>query len=378
TRSCLAITALSCPAANISYDAAHESIIRRCGRVLGKRRLAGLLVEAAADIDAFYEAKVFEPATDSTVLVLSADGKGIIMRPEALREVTRQAAAKRQHTFRTRLAAGEKNGRKRMATLGAVYDAEPASRRPHDVIMPPGGFTDGHIRRPGPAARSKWLCGSVERDAEHVVKQIFDHAQARDPEHRRTWVVLVDGARHQLDLVKTEARLHHVDVHIVIDIIHVLEKVWSAAWCFHRPGDQRVEDWVAARALSILNGQAEDTADALQVEADHAELTEELRRGVNTCIRYLRGNADFLHYDQALAAGWPIATGIIEGAARHLVADRLDIGGARWGLVGAEAVLKLRAVTANGDLDAYWRHHIAAEHQRLYVANDQERYVLTA
>ncbi|WP_425824793.1 hypothetical protein [Streptomyces fractus] len=93
---------------------------------------------------------------------------------------------------------------------------------------------------------------------------------------------------------------------------------------------------------------------------------------------YLRTKAEFLHYDQALAAGWPIATGIIEGAARHLVADRLDISGARWGLDGAEAVLKLRAVAANGDLDTYWKHHLAEEHQRLYPAHDQARYALTA
>ncbi|WP_414166357.1 ISKra4 family transposase [Streptoverticillium reticulum] len=364
-------------ATRMSYDAAHEAIVRRCGRVLGKRRLAGLLVEAACDIDSFYGAKVFEPCTDSTVLVLSADGKGIVMRPEALREVTRQAAAKRQHTFRTRLAAGEKSARKRMATLGAVYDAEPAPRRPHDVITPPGGFADGHIRRPGPVARNKWLSGSVEHDAEHVVAQVFDHAHARDPGHRRPWVVLVDGARHQLDLIQAEARLHHIDVHIVIDIIHVLEKLWSAAWCFHRPGDQSAEDWVATHALAILNGDAAEVADTLQAQADQAELTSDQRLGVDTCVRYLRGNNDFLHYDQALAAGWPIATGIIEGAARHLIADRLDIGGARWGLAGAEAVLNLRAVTANGDLDAYWRHHITAEHRRLYPT-DQAQYQLTA
>ncbi|MEU2992712.1 ISKra4 family transposase [Streptomyces griseoincarnatus] len=364
-------------AIRMSFDAAHETIVRRCGRVLGKRRLASLLVEAAGDIDDFYEAKVFEPCTDSTVLVLSADGKGIVMRPEALREATRQAAAKRQHTFRTRLASGEKNGRKRMATLGAVYDAEPAPRRPHDVITPPGGLADGHVRRPGPVARGKWLCGSVEHDAEHVIAQVFDHAQARDPDHRRTWVVLVDGARHQRDLVQAEARLHHVDVHIVIDIIHVLEKLWSAAWCFHQPGDPSVEDWVAVHALAILNGDAVETADTLQAQADQAGLTGEQRHGVDTCVRYLRGNADFLHYDKALAAGWPIATGIIEGAARHIIADRLDIGGACWGLAGAEAVLKLRAVDSNGDLDAYWQYHVAAEHRRLYPS-DQHNYGLIA
>ncbi|MBZ6084288.1 hypothetical protein KVH15_25135 [Streptomyces olivaceus] len=78
------------------------------------------------------------------------------------------------------------------------YDAGPAPRRPHDVITSSGGFTGSHLRRPGPAARNKWLCGSFAHDAEDVVKQVFDHAQARDRDHRRTWVVLVDGARHRL------------------------------------------------------------------------------------------------------------------------------------------------------------------------------------
>jgi len=79
-----------------------------------------------------------------------------------------------------------------------------------------------------------------------------------------------------------------------------------------------------------------------------------------------------------LAAGWPIATGAIEGACRHLIGDRLDITGARWGLAGAEAVLRLRTLIDNGDFDSYWRHHTACEHQRLYPAPDQRRFALTA
>ncbi|MFF3277430.1 ISKra4 family transposase [Streptomyces chrestomyceticus] len=365
-------------ATRVSYDAAREAIGRRCGPVLGKRRLAGLLINAARDIDSFYDAQVVEPCTASTVLVLSVDGKGIVMRPEALREATRQAALKRQHTFRTRLAAGEKSARKRMATLGAVYDTEPAPRRPHDVIAPPGGRGGDYVPRPGPVARAKWLCASVVHDAEHVVGQVFAHAEARDPGHRRCWVVLVDGAQHQLDLVQAEARLRGVDVHIVIDIVHVLEYLWTASWCFHHAGDQGAEDWVATHALAVLNGNAVEVADAIQAQAGQAELSAEQRRGADVCVRYLRTKAEFLRYDQALVVGWPIATGIIEGAARHLIADRLDIGGARWGLDDAEAVLKLRTVAANGDLGAYWKHHLAEEHQRLYPTYDQARYTLTA
>lgn len=99
---------------------------------------------------------------------------------------------------------------------------------------------------------------------------------------------------------------------------------------------------------------------------------------VTACHRYLTGHLDQLRYNTALEAGWPIATGAIEGACRHLVADRLDITGARWGLRGAEAVLQLRAVTSNGDLNAYWAFHAAREHERLYPTPDQPTFDLTA
>ena len=102
------------------------------------------------------------------------------------------------------------------------------------------------------------------------------------------------------------------------------------------------------------------------------------REAVDACDRYLTGHLDQLRYDTALENGWPIATGAVEGACRHLIADRLDITGARWGLHGAEAVLRLRAVLSNGDLDLYWRYHAAREHERLYPAPDQRNYVPTA
>src|SRR6266516_2780934 len=154
-----------------SFDQATEAIGRRCGQVVGKRQVEQLTVAAAADIDAFSQAVVPQPSTDATVLVLSVDGKGVVMRPEALREATLKAAqAKGTGTYRTRLASGEKQGRKRMATLGVVYDAEPAPRRAHDVITVPAATAQGRSgqrpRRGGPNAHAKWLTGSVTASSE--------------------------------------------------------------------------------------------------------------------------------------------------------------------------------------------------------------------
>ena len=142
-------------AARGSFGAAHAAIARRCGPVIGKRQLEQSVVHAAADIPAFYAARIPEPCTPPTLLVLSADCKGIVMRPGALRAATAKAAA-RLGKMRTRLSAGEKPNRKRMAALVTVYDAEPAKRRPHDVIAPPGGRHGD--RRPGPGRRP-WPSG---------------------------------------------------------------------------------------------------------------------------------------------------------------------------------------------------------------------------
>jgi hypothetical protein len=180
-------------------------------------------------------------------------------------------------------------------------------------------------------------------------------------------VILVDGARHQLDLVAAEAARRGVAVHILIDLIHVMEYVWKAAWCFYAEGDPQAEAWVATHAISILSGHVAQAITTIDGQALHAELSGDQRRGVDTCIGYLQAKQEFLGYDAALARGWPIATGVIEGACRHLIGDRLDISGARWGLQGAEAVLKLRALRTNGDFDRYWRFHVRHEAPRIRV-----------
>ena len=319
-----------------SFDDAHAAVTRRCGPVIGKRQIEDSVVDAAADIPAFYAARIPEPCPPQSLLVMSADCKCIVMRAGALRAATAKAAAK-LGKMRTRLSAGEKPNRKRMAALVTVYDAGPAPRRPHDVIAPPGGRAGGRALRPGPEALAKWLAGSVRQDPADMIAAMFDEAGARDPGHLRTWVVLVDGAEHQLALIRAEAARRGVTIHIIIDIIHVIEYIWDAAWSLHDAGDPAAEDWVAVKALQVLAGDSDRAAQEITAEADAAGLAGHQRHGTDTCVRYLTSKREFLRYDQALEAGWPIATGVIEGACRHLIADRLSVGGARWGLDGAEA-----------------------------------------
>jgi hypothetical protein len=134
---------------------------------------------------------------------------------------------------------------------------------------------------------------------------------------------------------------------------------------------------VAVKALAVLAGDSVRVAAEITAETDAAVLTAGQWNGADTCVRYLTSKHEFLRYDQALAAGWPIATEAIEGACHHLIGDRLDITGARWGLDGAEAILTLRAVISNGDFDEYRRFRLTREHQRLYPGT-QGQYTLGA
>ncbi|MFG2624071.1 ISKra4 family transposase [Streptomyces sp. NPDC048473] len=373
-----------------SFDDAHAMLTEQCGSVIGKRQIEENTVSAARDIDTFYTSRAPVACTDDTLLVITSDAKGVVMRPEALREATRKAAeSKGGRTFATRLAGGEKQGRKRMATLAAVYDTDPVPRQAHDVFTLPTGTDvdiDGSVeetkgkatRVKGPVAFNKWLTGSIVEGTEEVITDAFDQADQRDPVRRRTWLVLVDGAPHQIDVIRAEAKRRKTKIHILIDIIHVVEYLWRATWAFHASGDTGAERWVVEKALLILQGRSQDAAAEIITQADEAKLTPEQRKGAETCVNYLTTKREFLAYGTALTKGWPIATGIIEGACRHLVGDRLDITGSRWGLAGAEAVLKLRALHSNGHLDDYFAYHAEQEHRRVHQARYQDNFRLGA
>jgi predicted nucleic acid-binding protein len=349
-----------------SYDDAGAAIWRATGQRLGKRQVEDLAARAAVDFDAFYAQHERVASDDADVLVVSCDGKGVVMRPGALRPATAKAAKSSTTKLKTRLSKGEKRNRKRIAEVGAVYDLTPVPRAASDV-MPE---TDADRGIDAPAAKNKWLTASVIEDAADVVARVFDEAQHRDPDHDRTWVALVDGNNHQIDRIRAEARARGAPITILVDFIHVLEYLWKAAWSFHQEGDPAAEAWVRRHALQILDGRASKVAGNIRRQATKAGMPPAQRAGADTAAKYLTNKAPLLDYPTALAAGWPIATGVIEGACRHLVKDRMDITGARWGLPGAEAILKLRAIVSNDDFDAYWRYHLAQEHRRVH----QSRY----
>ena len=375
-------------AARGSMEAAGTAITRATGVTIGKRQVEELARRCATHVEAFYLHRAIDPAPEEWPLILTFDGKGIVMLPGALRPATAKAAASAEGKLATRLSPGEKHGRKRMAELACVYDAVPVPRTPEDVISTPAQKRrkrkaqaaapkkKGKPREP--QARGKWLTASVTDDIPAVIAAAFGEAGRRDPARQREWAVLIDGNNTQIEAVTAEAKRRGVTVTIVIDFIHVLEYCWKAAWSFFDKGEPAADEWVADQARKILRGKARQVAAGIRRRATAYGYSGPERAGAGECARYLENKQDYLDYATALEKGWPIATGIIEGACRHIVKDRMDITGARWGLDGAEAVLKLRALIATGDFDDYWRFHLRQEHQRIHRAIYREDLVLAA
>ena len=203
-----------------SFDEASQAVHRATGVAVAKRQVEDLTSRATRDVEAFYETREHTEVDESDALVISADGKGIVMRPDSLREATAKAAAAATNKLTTRLSKGEKANRKRMAEVGAVYDVTPVPRTPHQVMA--SKANEEHPPE-APKAKNKWLTASVVEDAAEVVRRLFDEADRRDPAHTRRWVALVDGNNHQIDRIGAEATLRGIDVTIVVDLVHVLD-----------------------------------------------------------------------------------------------------------------------------------------------------------
>ncbi|CDN14476.1 hypothetical protein RintRC_4516 [Richelia intracellularis] len=148
----------------------------------------------------------------------------------------------------------------------------------------------------------------------------------------------------------------------------MIEYLWKAAFVFYSQTSTQAEAWESKRFQLILEGKSSSVAPGMGRSATLPKLTPQERKPVDTCARYLLNNAKYLKYDDYLKAGFPIATGVIEGPCRHLIKDRMDITGARWTMRGAEAVLPLGCLYISGDWDEYWQFHLQQEHKHNHLA----------
>lgn len=241
-----------------SFDHAVERLFATTGAPAPKRQVEQLARRAAADFETFYATRAVDSADEREMrLVLTFDAAAIVVRTEDLRPATRRAAKKQAADLRwpaKRLSRGQKRNRKRMAEVAAVYAVAPYVREPADITrkLRPAEDIERRAVRPRPMNKRAWA--SVRRDAGEVIRDAFDEAERRDPGRRRRWVVLVDGNENEIDHAYAEARRRGLHISVLVDVIHVLEYLWKAAYCFHPDGTPKAEAWVTQRLLMLLEG----------------------------------------------------------------------------------------------------------------------------
>jgi len=364
-------------AAKGSFDEGVKTLEMYTGAHVPKRQFEQLVKRAARDFEAFYAQRQSDAGADGetqtgSILVLTVDGKGVVMLPEDLREATQRAAAQRAKTFTARLGGGRRLHAKRMATVAAIYTVEPFLRTPEQILPEARGQETG-LERPRPEHKRVWA--SLAQSPQDVIGEMFEEAARRDPQRQKRSVALVDGNVPQIDHLEQLAQERGVPLVIVIDFIHVSQYVWKAARALFPDQELEQDRWMRERLLEILRGKASLVAAGMRRSATLRQMEAAVRKPVDECADYLLHYSPYLHYDKALAEGIPIATGVIEGACRHLVEDRMNLTGARWSLTGSEAVLRLRALRSSGDFDAYWKFHEQQEYQRHHASRYADRRV---
>jgi len=341
-----------------SYDEAIKVLKRILGLSISKLALETGAQEDAEAVVAFYEQKAAPPVkTEGPILVVQADGKGVPMvRTESVAKLAR-------------LSKGQKRTQKKEAVTTGIYTIEPYRRTPQEVVealLRTGEGEDSAeqasltpSQRPAPANKEVWatLEGkdiAFDRLARRVAQR--DHAGVQQR------VALTDGDEALQNQVSDKLP----GFELILDIIHASEYLWDTANALLGEGNPDRTAWIGEQLLQILSGQTIEVIQTLEGMVQEDDLSSTQQEILSTTIGYYCRNLPYMRYDYYLAQGWPIGTGVIEGACRHLVKDRTERSGMRWTQAGAQAVLDLRAVRINGDWDDYQRFHREQQHQRLY------------
>lgn len=314
--------------------------------------------DAALDVQTFYEEKSPpSPNEEGEILVATIDGKGVRMR---------RGEPKRR---KLRLAPGEKPDKKREAVVAAAYTIDRYIRTPDEVLREIDD--DGCIvepersARPRPRPQNKRLRATMQgKDA--AFEELRRQLDERDPVGDKERVALTDGAEPLQERVP-EYLAGPSGITLILDIMHALGYLWTVSYVFHADGTPDASRWVMNKLRLLLEGKLGYVIGSLRSRLGKKKgLNKSKRKALTKAINYLHRNRRFMAYDDYLAKGYPIGSGVVEGACKHLVKDRMECTGMRWSLDGAEAMLELRAVELNGDWAAFWTCRVDKQRERLY------------
>lgn len=317
---------------------------------LSTRTLQEMIAEDAADVEAYYEQKPApETATEAEILVIQADGKGVPI----IRDTPAEPAV--------RLSKGQKRGRKKEAVVTTVYTIATAPRTPEAVVQ---SFFDPEATRtdPLPKPQNKHLWATME-GKDTALTRLAHQVEAREGDHIQHRVALCDGC----EALQTRIETHFPEFDLLLDFIHANEYLWDTANALLGETHPDRSTWVRVKTSQMLHGQTQALIDEFRQLAERKTCTARQRKQLLTTAGYFKRNLPYMDYATYLDRGWPIASGVIEGACRHFVKDRMELSGMRWSLTGAENLLRLRAVAENGDWDAYHNFRRRQRHTRRYT-----------
>jgi len=303
-----------------------------------------------------------KPEAEGSLLVLTADCKGVPMRRD--RE-------KGDPPIRRHRKKGEKANKKRMACVGAVYSIEPFERTVDDVINEVLRETRQKDR---PVPQCKMMRAKLTRQIEGIEvggkDQIFswfdDQIAIRNQDGSKLVVCVMDGERALWKMLES----YELETVCVLDIYHVLKYLWDSAHCFCPEGSDAANDFVTERLRRILEGDVGRVIGGLKQMATKHNLRGHRKKQLFVAINYLQRNRRYMAYDEYLANGYPIGSGVVEGACRHLVKDRMELTGMRWQTDGAQAMLDLRSVFLNDDWEAFQQYRIETNNRKLYPSRE--------
>jgi hypothetical protein len=301
-----------------------------------------------------------KPSEEAELLVVTEDNKGVPMvRPPEENPV----GAHRNK--------GEKANKKQMACIGCVYSVDPHVRTPEELVATLFRDPDRPQSKP-PEAKQKRYWAELTRPIDDIIVRgqdmVFAHMSDEIEQRRRPKQLLVHLCDGQKSLETDRQACLPTDTNTVdvLDLMHVISRLWEAAHVFHGEGSKEASAFVRERLLGVLNGEVASVVQGLRYMGTVRGLKGANRQRLRKACAFLKANEHRMRYDEYLKAGCPIATGVIEGACRHVIKDRLERAGMRWQVLGAQAMLYLRAVSASGDWESFQRFRIKSENQRLY------------
>jgi hypothetical protein len=340
-------------AVKMSYEESQEILHRFLPVKMPIRSIEGIVEDVVDEVDRFYETKAPpDICSEAVVTVATVDKKGVVIRKALEDEIGPEALP----------ANPDKPGKKKMATVISTY-VTPRYVRPADCILKEVSDQGRSDSRPKPQSKLTW--GSVIDEPEETVARLRKAVDQRLPEGNEL-VCILDGEKSLWSLVYK----YFPTAFFVLDIFHVLEHLGKAALCFHDEGSLQAREFVTERLKMLLNGRAGRLIGGLKQMVTKQDLSSTKRRCLEQVIGYLERNRKHMRYEICLAKGYPVGSGVIEGACRNLINDRLELTGMSWTLKGAESMMRLRAVHINKDWDTFWKHRRRSERSRLYGIED--------